>query len=186
MSGAWITDIRHFLDEQGHIPPDLPAVPRYLCAIVAEASHLSPKEPSPLDLRCRRRPGRRVCPGTIQARIEDRSGDIFWECPACGDHGVIRNWHATPWDRRPAYLALKTHPMHAPAGFTPRAAASWIAFPPESRVRMLNNFWCPICRSLTSVELRKGLISRGDLLLKGRCIRCGYPLEKEVGRVAEA
>ena len=48
-------------------------------------------------VRCRRRPRRRSCPGEIRAVIDGES-NIVWECPACGDNGVIHHWQGTPWD----------------------------------------------------------------------------------------
>ena len=48
MTGQWITDIRHFLDEQGRVPNDLPPVPHYMGAIVAAASPLPADRVFPL------------------------------------------------------------------------------------------------------------------------------------------
>jgi hypothetical protein len=49
------------------------------------------------------------------------------------------------------------------------------------RVRLLNNFWCGVCRTTASVDLRSGSVSRGDLVLRGYCTRCG----SEIARLVE-
>jgi hypothetical protein len=33
---------------------------------------------------------------------ETDSMEIVWDCPWCGENGVIRGWEDTLWDRRPA------------------------------------------------------------------------------------
>ena len=84
VTGPWVTDIRHFLDEQGQVPDALPAVPRYMGALVAAVSPLAAGKIFPLDLQCRRRPGHESCPGSIHARIDSETADISWFCPCCG------------------------------------------------------------------------------------------------------
>ena len=105
MTGPYITDMRHFVDEQREIPEDLPAVPRYIGAIVAAASPLPVGRTFPLELRCRRRPGHQSCPGSVHTRIDPDTAEIFWFCPCCDDHGFAYNWHDSPWDRRPTHRA---------------------------------------------------------------------------------
>jgi hypothetical protein len=39
--------------------------------------------------------------GRIRAVIEVDSGQISWECAACGDNGIIHHWEGTPWDQTP-------------------------------------------------------------------------------------
>lgn len=181
MIGPWITDIRHFLDEQGRVPGDLPAVPRYMGAIVAAACPLSAGRVFPLDLRCRRRPGHESCPGSVHASIDSETAEISWFCPCCGDHGRIYGWQGSPWDRRTAHSVATACSTGDPTGFSPRAIAAWDAIPPEIRVRLLNNFWCGVCRTTASVDLRSGSVSRGDLVLRGYCTRCG----SEIARLVE-
>jgi hypothetical protein len=41
----------------------------------------------------------KALPRRIVASIAlDDDMDIVWECPSCGDNGVISNWHGTMWD----------------------------------------------------------------------------------------
>jgi hypothetical protein len=49
-------------------------------------------------VKCRRRPGRKPCPGEIMAVLRGQSKEIIWECPVCGDNGVIHHWGGTLWD----------------------------------------------------------------------------------------
>lgn len=103
MDDTWITDLRHFLDEDGDFPADIPGpalnLALFLAAIVAWVTSHPPYEDDRTNVTCRRSPGRRRCRGTIIARLEDGEA-IEWGCPECGDNGVIRGWESTPWDRR--------------------------------------------------------------------------------------
>lgn len=100
---TWVTDLSHFVDETGDLPPDLPGPARrlaeHMAAIVAAATTAANQAEAVRPIRCRRRPGHRACPGVIEHRLwPDES--ITWECPSCGDNGVISNWQSTAWDRR--------------------------------------------------------------------------------------
>jgi hypothetical protein len=184
LSGAWVTDIRHFLDDAGQVPPGLPAVPRYMCAITRAASPAPPGEITPLDVHCRRRPGQKPCPGSIHACVALVSDEISWFCPCCGDHGVIYNWGATILDLRTSKPSEPQSAEQRPAGFSPAAARAWQKIPPAIRVRLLNNFWCSHCLGGTSVDLRSGDVSRGDLILRGHCTKCGGEIARVVEEVA--
>ena len=65
--------------------------------------------------------------------------------------------------------------------FTPPARRRWDAIPAPIRQRFLANVWCGHCARETTVTDFSGRIQRGDLLLTGRCARCGG----EVARVIE-
>jgi hypothetical protein len=184
LTGSWVTDTRHFLNEQGRIPDDLPAVPRYLGTIVAAASALPAGRVNPLELRCRRRPGHRSCPGSIHASVDLASAEILWFCPWCDDHGVIYNWHDSPWDRRPTPSETTAPSTGGLPGFSPQATAAWNAVPPQLRMRLLNNFWCGVCRTTASVDLRSGTASGADLILRGYCTRGGSEIARVVEEVA--
>jgi len=56
----------------------------------------------PSTVRCRRRPGRRACPGRLRILLRDSSEPIRWRCDACGSRGEIHNWFRPdggPWPR---------------------------------------------------------------------------------------
>src|SRR5690242_12938633 len=95
----------HYLDE-GRLPLDIPGPARrfaaYLGALVQAASLQPAGHLLATPLPCRRRPGRRVCPGRLQVRRLDVPAEIVWGCPACAEEGVISGWKGTPWDYSPA------------------------------------------------------------------------------------
>lgn len=98
-----VADLRHFLDEDGHLPDlhgsalnlalHLGAIVAWMTAVVAE------EEVEVTNVVCRRRPRHRRCRGQILARFHHPDETIEWVCPACGDHGFIDGWVGTPWDR---------------------------------------------------------------------------------------
>ena len=100
-----VSDLNHFLD----LPDDVPGPARRLAGqlgdLVRAASAGDAGMPWQTALACRRRPGRRPCPGrVVVARPPD--GPIRWQCPVCGDAGVISNWAGSPFDLRRRGLAV--------------------------------------------------------------------------------
>jgi hypothetical protein len=97
MPNTWIVDLRHFLTSGGTLA-DLPSRARilaqYWTQIVAQGSTF---DASPT-LRCRRRPRRRRCAGTLEIILDADLDGMRWDCPVCGDNGVIRGWQGTFWD----------------------------------------------------------------------------------------
>lgn len=105
MGDTWITDLTHCLDENGRIGPQQGPARRlaeYFTSIVAMVSRPELVIPPEFRVRCRRRPGRKPCPGDIEADLDPETEDIVWWCPVCGDKGYIRNWKGTLWDCRDA------------------------------------------------------------------------------------
>lgn len=101
---TWVTDLSHFVDETGSLPTNVPGPARrlmeHLTRIVAAATAAANDQDQAMHrIKCRRRPGRRACPGVIQYRLwaDER---ITWACPSCSDNGVISNWQSMAWDRR--------------------------------------------------------------------------------------
>jgi hypothetical protein len=101
---VYVTDMGHYLHE-GRLPLDIPApawrFAAYLGALVQAASLQPAGQLLATPLPCRRRPGRRHCPGRLQVRRLDVPPEIVWGCPACGEEGVISGWKGTPWDFSP-------------------------------------------------------------------------------------
>lgn len=101
VSDTWITDLTHFLDEEGRIVPKKGPARRlteFFASIVTMCSHPYLTPPPKYLVRCRRRPARKPCAGVIQADLDPPTEDIVWWCPVCGDNGYIRNWKGTIWD----------------------------------------------------------------------------------------
>lgn len=99
MPDTWITNIEHFLDEDGDIAPiDGPArrIADYFTDIISSATS------SPNDginkVRCRRQPGHQKCKGIIDTIIDPNTHEIVWRCPVCLDNGSISHWEYTVWD----------------------------------------------------------------------------------------
>ncbi len=103
---TWITDITDFLDTSGAIPDELPGPARNLAnhsgAIVAAMTRMPRGVPSASGVKCRRRPNRRPCTGEIVGFLDPNTLGIEWECPLCGDNGVISGWQGSAWDCSPA------------------------------------------------------------------------------------
>lgn len=101
MAGTWISDITHFLDEDGEIvsePAPAKALGEYFASIILMASYPDPDYPTEYKVSCRRRPNRKPCLEEIAGWIEPESDDIYWICPKCNDKGRISNWRGTIWD----------------------------------------------------------------------------------------
>ena len=106
MADTWITDMRHFLNELGEIPEELP--PPALKLVLFQGSIVAwltatgglRRQVSRTNVICRRNPNRRPCGGEILAYFDAASEAVVWECPLCGDNGRISGWEGTPWDRR--------------------------------------------------------------------------------------
>ncbi|MCZ7664792.1 MAG: hypothetical protein M5U22_18555 [Thermoleophilia bacterium] len=103
-ANTWITDMRHFLDEAGRIPDDLPGPAFGVAAFIGSIVTWVTSSRGVADLRtnvaCRWSPARRPCTGIIEAGLAGDGETILWHCPVCGDKGQVRGWEGTPWDRR--------------------------------------------------------------------------------------
>ena len=101
MGDTWVTDLTHFLDEEGDIAPKKGPVRRLAEHLVAIVTMISRPEmiPSPeYNVSCRRRPSREPCSGVIVADLDPETESILWWCPVCLDNGYISNWKGTMWD----------------------------------------------------------------------------------------
>jgi hypothetical protein len=101
MADTWITDMRHFLGDDGKLP-NMPGPALELAlfqgAIVSWVTSPAGLDSSRTNVVSRRRPRRGRCATDIEA-VLDEQGGILWHCPSCGDNGRISGWHGTPWDR---------------------------------------------------------------------------------------
>lgn len=97
----WVSDMTHFLDADGNVPKQisLRRLIQYLGAIVASVTTDPAHSSREVDIKCRRRPKRKSCSGTILADFERGTTNIIWHCSICGDRGLIHHWQGTPWDK---------------------------------------------------------------------------------------
>jgi len=99
-----ITDLRHYLTEDGTIPEYIPVPAQKIALFLGSIASWVTSHPAGRYVRsnvsCRCSPGRRRCPGIIDAGFGRDGSTIVWQCPICGDDGTIRGWEGTMWDRR--------------------------------------------------------------------------------------
>ena len=109
MSDTWITDIRHFLNEKGVFPDELPKpalnIANYIAAIIVDATN--DDDTGTTAVRCRRRPGRKRCSGYIVSSIQE-DNRIRWFCPSCDDNGYISGWEKTIWNLKQKISSPRT------------------------------------------------------------------------------
>ncbi len=101
MADTWITDLSHFLDEDGNIlsePAQAKALAEYFAAIVLMASFPDPECPPEYLVKCRRRPNRKPCLEDIVGFLSPDGDVVVWMCPKCRDAGLISHWRGTMWD----------------------------------------------------------------------------------------
>ena len=98
MSGAYVTNITHFLDEAGDLRTGMPDPARklasFLVLVIDAVSQNIAADDEPTGIRCRKP----HCTGTIRASLTLPEHQIAWHCPHCGHHGFITNWQGTKWD----------------------------------------------------------------------------------------
>lgn len=66
--------------------------------------------------------------------------------------------------------------------FTRPAAVLWAAIPSEAKKMLISNVWCGKCRHEVTITNFTGAVSKGDLLLVGKCSEC----QGDVARVIES
>jgi hypothetical protein len=105
VTDTYVTDISHFLDEEGYIIPESGTALRfaeYLTSIISMISH-PPPLPEEFKVKCRRRPNRKPCKGIIEGDTDPDTDVIIWWCPECLENGFISNWQDTIWDLSDAW-----------------------------------------------------------------------------------
>jgi hypothetical protein len=103
--GTYVTDLRHFLTDDGDLIHDLPTpalnLALHVASIVAWVTNQRTiAEYEWTTVPCRRTPKRRRCPADIMVAFESAPVfDIRWWCPVCGDNGFVYGWERSLWDR---------------------------------------------------------------------------------------
>ena len=97
---SYITDIRHFLNEEGKIPGVLPEPARELSSFLVlivdavTSSYPDPKWSIETGITCRTP----RCTGEIIAALDALEEPIRWYCMECGEDGIISGWRRSRWD----------------------------------------------------------------------------------------
>lgn len=68
---------------------------------------------------------------------------------------------------------LVAPPLTSTQTFTPQARWFWNSIPEDAQARIIGAVWCSHCGQKTTIINFKGNIQRGDLILRGECLRCG-------------
>ena len=99
MSGAYVTDITHFLDDAGELVAEMPSPARklasFLVLLIDAVTQTIPAHDYDTRIRCRTK----GCTGSIRASLTSPEDEISWYCPDCRHNGVIRNWQGTKWSQ---------------------------------------------------------------------------------------
>ena len=94
----YVTNFKHFLDEQGNIPKDISKDARELAnflALLIDDATSGDYDAEP-QIRCIGMD----CSGLIVPTIIEDTNEIYWVCTECKTNGVISNWVGTKWDNR--------------------------------------------------------------------------------------
>ena len=94
----YISNLTHFLDDQGNIPTQMLKEARelanFLALIVDATTKTLPSTLSSTDIRC----FQKGCHGLVKSAIRPKEGEIHWYCPECENEGVISNWQGKKWN----------------------------------------------------------------------------------------
>ena len=98
MSKTYITDITHYLDENGELarmPGAARKLASFLVLLIDVTTQAFPAHDYDTRIRCRTD----ACTGSIRTLVASKDDGIAWHCPKCEHNGVIRNWQGTKWDQ---------------------------------------------------------------------------------------
>ena len=96
----FVSDLRHFLDMPDDAPGPARKMAEQLGNIVRVATAAEAGAAWVSALPCRRRLGRRPCPGRIAVFRPDVPARTEWRCTSCGDEGVVSGWEGSCFDLR--------------------------------------------------------------------------------------
>jgi hypothetical protein len=112
MSGTYVTDITHYLDDTGELaamPGPARKLASFLVLLIDETTQAVPAKDYDTRIRCRTN----ACKGSIRASLPSMTDEISWYCPECGHNGGIRNWKGTKWDQAKRNAELRPPPEWA-------------------------------------------------------------------------
>ena len=100
MSGTYVTDITHYLDEKGGLAEMSEEARQLASFLVLLIDAVTPAFPA-VDYDSRIRCRKDGCTGSVRCSLSSIADEISWYCPDCGHNGVIRNWQDTKWNQIP-------------------------------------------------------------------------------------
>ena len=94
----WVLEIRDMLDDSFARPAHrrFSLKVKQLGTMISYATALEAGISVDFQPMCWRRPNRQACEGVTE--IELRKDHIYWNCPKCGDEGVVTGWRGLIWD----------------------------------------------------------------------------------------
>ncbi len=99
---TYVTDLGHFLDAGGSLVEGTAAkMALYLALIVEQGSVMEIGEGRSTAMPCARPSRRKRCGGLLSVG-RSAEDSIEWECPHCGENGVIRGWESTQFNIGPS------------------------------------------------------------------------------------
>jgi hypothetical protein len=99
-AAVYVSDLRHLVDLPDSTPGPARRMAEHLSLLVRAATAGEAGQLWVSALPCRRRPGRRACPGHLRVSRTDIPPSIEWRCTSCGVEGVISGWEGSPFDLR--------------------------------------------------------------------------------------
>ncbi len=98
-----ITNIQHFMDENGEIPELTLEADILLQQFAAFIEAATVKYERPVTLSstgCHKIYDGEFCDGDVEVWVYAETNQIGWECQECSEEGIITHWEGTPWDLR--------------------------------------------------------------------------------------
>ncbi len=95
---TYITDLTHFLDENGLPPVDAPRRLLKLLAFLGSILKAGSSHPTGAQFSSAVPCRRRFCSRLSLTIANGRDGTIRWECPDCGENGYISKWQGSYCD----------------------------------------------------------------------------------------
>jgi len=96
----WVIDIRHWLDETLTGPglPQLKFKVKKLGEIITYATSAEVGFSVGTQPVCWRRTNRKPCGGGLEIELFPGTDHIHWQCPICGNEGMVTGWGGLIWD----------------------------------------------------------------------------------------
>jgi hypothetical protein len=102
MPRCYITDITDLLDDRGRpVEGRAGRIARYLGLVVEAGSVMEEGQGGYIPMRCANPSRRRLCSSQLVAARPSQD-TVEWECPGCGERGLITNWSGTGFDLQTA------------------------------------------------------------------------------------
>lgn len=96
----YISDMTHFLDEQGNIAKGMHQEGREMASFLALIVDAATQELQSSTMATKIRCHNKKCDGTIEIVLGSERDEILWMCTHCDDDGKISGWEKTKWDKR--------------------------------------------------------------------------------------